>query len=1003
MTTRLTAPTKSDSITYQEPTYQLRLSPQATLLKGVEHKSTPYQNLDALVDQVMEERYGSKVEKFSKKQLKRHRFEIAHSLMNRPDQTSALKIELPLAKQLGLVKTIKERLGKLVTTKKDLKPLAEFVFSSCKEENFERILLVKIDMLLGAKSPHREALFNEVCLIRDELRGKTAGTMKYYRPTQTYNGVSYLDHEGKRVVLSQTIASSYDRPNPHVQNGRFNLNKNGHVIYSAGRIETQQKAYEVLFPLIQQTFVSGQIDPKNLVKQSDGSYLYPVIVENLISSPPIAKKERQYLLEEDEVLKSLSGEVLDILLPSGETIQVKLQLMHFSTQTNYNAFFGQRNEWTSTGADVGERITREGTTSLRTYYEQLKPQLNPQLQKALDLCFTELATSSKPQDRFILRAFISEMLGIPYHIHCKSSKDRTAVVAAIKKGLHQWLDLMAWSGNYELPKLQELLKNPAFRELTEAAFFENLPMTDQGVGISGVLDGKLYTQDRGFNYQKSLFEHPLPAYVLSDRYVNKASIVERILYTAAMSVASLLLTTVYLAFTPVVLGILYYKFKGDFWEAYKYLLLTLVTLPLTSGSRKKWLDRDSEELKERGFFLQHSLKEKVTPLATHVHLTPQELSRAVDNLSTYQYEKLSKFLQTDNPALIAVKDGQGNEVPDETLTYILKEIGNNWEALQKAPMNKRLQVILKFAQHSNLALFQIHDQVTAANLQQFYHDAGVKVSTDETMAELVKGADLFKRDFPRSNYVVKTATQTAAFKVGSSSLSKFQKTMKQLPALKDHEEIPYAVLDFLTQKTTFAIFASKHLSTLSDLLFLSHPKTRSFTIESHSPSSIDVYLEEVLATTSANDPQNPMGWMHCRGKFTLTYVPNVGWTAVLAEMDPIRMEWDDVAPLLSVHSGDSYQSVAREYHHSSTIMLLALYVEALAVFDDETTPILREHLIDKIKLLRESLATIPLTADERKLSQIGSASRQMYAAYSNCKDKDNKKIIREILEEIDSE
>lgn len=690
MATNSTGTTKSASITYKEPTYQLHLTPQTAHTKGVEQKTTPYQNLDALVDKVMVERYGNGIQKMTPKQLKTHRTEIAYSLMNRPDQKSALKIELPLAKELGLVEAIKQRLGKIITTKKELTPLAEFVFSSCKEENFERILLVKIDMLLGPQSPHRDDLFVEVCKIRDEISSKTAATMKYFRPAQTSNGASYIDHNGERVVLSQTIASSFDRPNPHVQNGRFNLNSRGHLIYSAGRIETRQKAYEVLFPLIQQTFVSGQIERKNLVEQEDGSYLYPVAVENLIGSPPIATKEHRYLLDEDEVLKSLTGEVLDITLPSGEVIKVKLQLMHFSTQTNYNAFYGQQNEWTSTGANVGERITKEGSASLRAYYKQLN-----RPSQALDICFYELESCTKPQDRFILRAFICEMLNIPYHIHCKSSKDRTAVVAAIKKGLHQWLHLMAWSGQKELPKLQELLKNRAFRELTEAAFFENLPMTDQGVGFSGVLDGKLHTQDRGFNYQKSLFEHPLPASVLSDRYLNKASIAERILYTAALSVVSLILTPIYLALTPIILCILYAKFKGTAWEAYKYLLLTLVVLPVTSGSRQKWLARDSEELKERGFFLKHNPLEKVTPLATSALLTPQELNKAVANLSTYQYDRLVEFLQKQDLPLINVINGNGEEVPDETLDYILKEIVRNWEALQTATKNKRLQNLIE--------------------------------------------------------------------------------------------------------------------------------------------------------------------------------------------------------------------------------------------------------------------------------------------------------------------
>ncbi len=594
----------TNTTTYKEPTYHLHLSPmdapQALGHKRVAQEARPYASLDKLVDEVMQKRFGDK--KFSPKAAKQMRAEIAHSLSNRPDQKCSMKIQLPLARAQGLIATIVDRLKKLAPDSKvDLTPIAELAFE---EENFGWILEIKLRSLFPKNPELRSNLFEEVRKCRDELSRLTEATMKFYRPSQPLNGLSYMDHEGKPVVVSQTIASSFDKSNPNVQNCRLNLDSNGHVIYSTGRLETEEKAYQALFNLIYQTLVSGQTD--SLTKQPDGSYLYPVVIENLIGSSPFAKKEREYLLAEDEVLKSLSGKKLQLILPSGQTVTVEPLLMHFSTQANYNSFFGQSHRWTCTGSDVGERITDEGTQALISYYQSLG-QENP----AVEHCLKKLKSCPKLEDRLMLRAFICEMLNIPYHVHCKSSKDRTAGVVAIKKALHQWLRIENWKAVKEIPDPVELFNNPVFREYSEAALFENLPLTDQGVGFSGVLDGRLHTQDRGFSFQKSLIEHSLPTRILSTRHLHKATLVERVMYTAAMSLASLVATTLYVAATPIVLAGLRYKFKKDYLEVYKYLFLNLVTLPILSGMRRYWIDRNSKTLQERRLLLDKTPKRKV--------------------------------------------------------------------------------------------------------------------------------------------------------------------------------------------------------------------------------------------------------------------------------------------------------------------------------------------------------------------------------------------------------
>lgn len=567
--------TKPQPTVYTEKTYRLTLTP---VVVSQHHDPRP---LTERVTEVMKDR---KIDVPPKK-AKTVRHQIAHSLMERPDQKSSMHIKLPLARAHGLVKNIEERLRALTAgcaKPINVTPLAELIFRECKsEDEFDYLLTANLNHIRDPKIA--QALFDEVVKIRRELRQLMDGKMQYYRPTR-----------------SNTHASSYDRTNPDVQNGRMNLDGKKHVIYSTGRIETEGKAAQVLYPLVQQTLTSGQVRVADLIPEADGSYLYPIMLENLINSTPFVRDERKYLLQQEQVLQALSGTHITVIDPTTQQeVRMKLKLMRFSTQTNYNDFLGQAHRFSSTGSDLAESITDEGTKALEEYYNLLGFKT-----PVLDECFAKLKKCTNLQDRLVLRAFIAELLNIPYHVNCKGSKDRTAAVVALKKGLHQFLKLERWKSprRFKIPDPLTLVASSVFREYSEAALFENLPMTDQGVGISGELDGKIYTQNRGFNYQTSLLEHPFPPLVLSDRYLHRASIVERVLKAAVVSVATLVLTPLYFALTPIILVVLHHKYKDDYWEAYKYLTLAFFLLPIQSAFRGKWLDRSSPILKERRFF-----------------------------------------------------------------------------------------------------------------------------------------------------------------------------------------------------------------------------------------------------------------------------------------------------------------------------------------------------------------------------------------------------------------
>ncbi len=867
----------TNHITCKEPTYRLDLHEQQT--GGSQPSQGPsYPSLSDMVTDVLEKQWGDELKGLSKKEIEKLRLQTAHSLRNRPDQKSSLKILLPLAEEQGLVESAKKRLENIPNLPKvDLTPVAQLIFSDCKEENFDFILRNKLITLFGSKSPELlNAVFHEVCKIRGELHELTSGTMKLYRPPQETDSKSYIDHRGETVTLSPRPSSSFERNAENVQNGRCNLDSKGHVIYSAGRIETERKARQVLYRLIHQTFLSGQLTTDALVKQTDESYLYPVAVENLISTSSIAKKEKALLLSENEVLKSLSGSNMLITLPSGTKINVKLKLLHFSTQTNYNAFLGQAHRLSCTGSDVAEQITQEGTKGLKEYFELRKDSLDQGTQEAVAYCLTQLGTCSNLRDRLMYRSFICELLNIPYHVHCKSSKDRTAVIAAIKKAIHTWIKLEAWKGPVVLTDPLQLFNNPAFREYSEAAFFENLPMTDQGVGFTGELDGKFYTENRGFNFQKFIFEHPAPVEALSDRYVYTAPLIERILYAGLMLAASIVLAAAYLPCIPFVVIAMSFINQKECLSAALYIFLCIIVLPTRSAFREKWLKRDSSELNERRFFLNRN----------KVQLAPslKIICDQVNNLSSQQYHSLLQSIQ------------KGTITPSEEETQILKAIAENWTTLQQVDqIPSRLKNLVEAGKSSPMQLFYLlntFNQTFVMNALEKLPPLWPENSVDAIVRTPPTNGitEQFQKDNARTHYIIQTPYERCDFPISASNRSnELTKRLQQLSALKNESQIPFAVQEFLSQQMTLS-YTLAPISPATPFKF----SNRTLVIEEGDPSSFWLTIHEKAETTWPAAISFQYAY-----RFKISKSANNEWSARLVYLSPFSAKLSgDFNPLL---------------------------------------------------------------------------------------------------------
>ncbi len=133
----------------------------------------------------------------------------------------------------------------------------------------------------------------------------------------------------------------------------------------------------------------------------------------------------------------------------------------------------------------------------------------------------------EPHEELMARAFLAHLLGIPVFDNCKSLVDRTNVLNAMITSMKQWLrskaPLPEKEGRvaiFDLPKVahapagavntqgQPLVYYP-FKEL----FIDNL---HKGVKISELSRG-----EKGYKFNRGLFQHPALKFLLPGRYLKK--------------------------------------------------------------------------------------------------------------------------------------------------------------------------------------------------------------------------------------------------------------------------------------------------------------------------------------------------------------------------------------------------------------------------------------------------------------------------------------------------
>jgi hypothetical protein len=896
---------KPEPITYREPTYHLYLSSQPLQNKDVKLKHSPYQSLDHRIDQIVHDKYKDKWSGFSPNRKNKIREDIAHSFAPKVSQKSSMQIQKPLADAQGLSQQVVSRLQRLTTpynTAADLTPFADLLFSRHQGSDFTELLVARLHTIFGsdpALTPLKNEIFKEVMSIQKEIRQWTDSTMAAIPIDQDFN---------------------------HIPNGRVNLDGQGHVVYSTGCMDTEQKAHLVIDQLIDHTLSTGKLTKDDLIPQSDGTYLYPVVIDNLLTASPIIdSKEREYLLQQDQIFRTLDGKVKYSRLKNGEVIRLALKPIHFSTQSTYHAFLGQSLD--------AEKISNQGLNALEEIYSLRKDSLPEQVQQAVEFCLKELPKCST-HERFILRAFICEALNIAYHVQCKKSHDQVAAVVAIKKALHQWIGLENWKaeGGFVIPDPRQFFYNSVFREYSESAFFENLPLTDS------------------FDYQSSLTENSLPALVLSERNLYHASMAERALYTLTMTTGGLILGALYIALSPIILPILYLRFGDQAWEASKYFLLCLTLLPLRSASRQKWLDRDSKMLEQRGFFRTKTEIETPASLKT--------LFNKIENLSSSQQNNLLRFVKTGEKSYLA----SVQEHED-----ILRDICHEWPLLQRyleenKPLPSCLKGIVKAAPSSPVILFQYLKNFSQKVIFNFLQKTPIAWATETCTDELIRHppqggiTENFKVDYSRSHYIVQTKHQSQEFPTGytGDKINDLTKALQKLTVFKGCSTIPYPIQEMLTQKTHLVqIFIPIWKVISPDTLSVPDCTDRRFVIEEGDDSFFWLTVKEKALTKSNSNGANNTISFEYSYTFKISRTNKDDWKATFTTLSPMQPNVEEtVVPLLEAAPVVDPSEEVRSTAFNTLMSNLSFNLKALAICSDkESSKQLHLKIKDQLSLL----------------------------------------------------
>ncbi len=596
----------------------------------------------------------------------------------------------------------------------------------------------------------------------------------------------------------------------------------------------------------------------------------------------------------------------------------------------------------------------EPTAALFKHYKTLD--LDDKVKTLIDACFAKLERASL-NEKIIIRAFIAELLDVPYQVQITGTKDaatRAAMVGAIKKGIHNWLKLETWKneGALKLPEpdvfLNQFFTSNIFREYAEAALFEALPAT---TSFSGVLDGKLYTPSRGFDFNTSLFDTPFPVLPLTGRHLKSATVIKRLIDTTILAFTALVLTTLYISFFPIVLGVLYYQHRENVWKEAKHILVSLILMPVHLGMSKNWIDLNSEKQLVRQ------------------HLKPQTAP-----------ELQAIFDRIDNTLLHFVKTGEG-KVDEE----LLRTLAHHWNHLSDAPSH--VQKLVQAASSSPVLLFQLLTKFSRESITQAIEENPPLWPAENSASDLVRFPPVngiipsFTQDYDRLHHIVQEKYRNYDLPNGidNEKMERMHEALHDISAIRG-PGIPYAIQASLTQGIGNA---------MTPILNMIFDSLRTSEILPPVPDPIIVVEEgddshfwlTVTATSVFNNAEDvkPSMTFHYSYRLKISKSPDGEWSTEFASLTPSRFEILEggMKPLLTTVSPTNMHVLLQDKRRETRVDNQKSGCEALA----EWTPAsvvtfkqLEQETLRHVQKLdpaatRKMIQTIKSHADKAKTPQ----------------------------------
>ncbi len=363
------------------------------------------------------------------------------------------------------------------------------------------------------------------------------------------NGQSFI-HKGRKIELSQAIASSSDRKAENTGNLRVVQTKEKESVCYAGRVDSDFKVLEqASFIFLNELKTKG----KGITRSADGAYQLDYVVNSMLSlpwflhheSPPVPFPEGEFLEIERKALIALKEKgAVTIVDPNhpGVTYQVKFNPILFSRSCN---FYTRLENWLPsffTGQARSEEISEDGFNDLNTLAKQKLQSLRAQVPtqeitqkiERINSCLQALIQNIEehdllPEEEWLTRDYLCKLLDIPSVYHCKSSTDRTSATVAISSALKQWLEL-----NLPVPEdLRELIKDVRFKELFAANWMAGHQVTRYARGGKGTVAGeKLDNKNLGLCLFRGVGQNPIIAHLLPERYLKDFPTEQVLMYGA---------------------------------------------------------------------------------------------------------------------------------------------------------------------------------------------------------------------------------------------------------------------------------------------------------------------------------------------------------------------------------------------------------------------------------------------------------------------------------------